>query len=157
MDPLLEHRRRNSAALLSLAGAALASVLGLWNWLELRSLVLSLLAYNRVDPFSWKGIDNMTFLLFGILWLAYVFYSQHFLRTRIMRRRGWTAAARLLAVQLWLLLLCRGLPMALGTAPAGGREVWLALTGLAALLLTGFAVPWRRGEPRALHLPKKGS
>lgn len=138
-----EQRRRTAAAFVSVAVAIAFSLLGLYNWMELRVFVIGMLAALKADPLAWQGVDNMTFLLFGVAWLAYVFYSHYYLKRQALKGRLLQAAARLLAVQLWLLALCRGVPALFGnTGRAGGFA--LVLEAAAALLLTVYVASNRR-------------
>jgi len=127
MDPFLkENKRQMAAGLLSAGMAVVTGALGIFNWLAMRSFLLSLLAYFRVDPFAWKGIDNFLFLLMGLGWLAYVYFSQHCLKKGILAGHGWKSLTLLLSAQLWLLAACRLIPMGLGAAPTGRADLLAA-------------------------------
>jgi hypothetical protein len=104
MDPIHEMNQKHTAAgLISVGLAILTAVLGIFNWLALRSLILSLLAFLQVKPSAWQGIDNITFLLLGIIWLAFVYYSQYYLKKKAIAKKVLKAAAGLLSVQMWML------------------------------------------------------
>ncbi|MBW7453358.1 hypothetical protein ACFOLF_13910 [Paenibacillus sepulcri] len=78
MDEFLKRSNRQAKAgiysyLLSFA----TSALGIYLWFELRDLISSLLIVFNINPSAWRAIDNFSFLLLGILWLACVFFVQH--------------------------------------------------------------------------------
>jgi hypothetical protein len=143
-----EHKRRTEANLLSLAITVVFSVLGIYNWMEVRAFIIGMLATLKVNPFAWQGIDNITFLLAGVAWLAYVFYSQHYLKKNALAGRLLPAAALLLALQFWLLFVCRGVPALLGGS-GGASGIALAVKGAAALLLTAYVMSTKRLRRRA--------
>jgi hypothetical protein len=134
-----EQKRKTQAGLISLAITIVFSLLGIYNWMELRAFIISILAAMKVEPFAWQGIDNMSFLISGVAWLAYVFYSQFYMRKQALEGRLLPAAALLLAVQLWLLVLCRGVPALLGDIDRA-HGFALPAEGAAALLLTAYAL-----------------
>lgn len=146
MNPFYEEQRKRTAAgLVSFGFTTVLSLLGLYNWMELRTLIVTMLAVLKVDPYAWQGIDNMTFLMAGIGWLAYVFYSQFYLRKQALAKRLLPAAALLLACHLWLLVLCRGIPALFGVI---GQSHALAMTieGVMAFLLTLYVLSSRRNH-----------
>lgn len=130
------------AGFLSLAVTVVLSALGIYNWMEFRDFVIGMLAAFKVNPFAWQAIDNMTFLLSGVIWLAYVFFCQFYIRKQALKRRWLPASVLLLAVQLWLLLVCRVLPALFGGA---GRAfgIVLPLEGALAVLLTAYVLSAR--------------
>ncbi|KIL40550.1 hypothetical protein SD70_12395 [Gordoniibacillus kamchatkensis] len=146
MNPFHEERRRVAAATFIAVLLTVAfSLLGIYNWMELRGFVLSMLAVFKIDPLAWQGVDNMTFLLFGVAWLAYVFYSHYYLRKHALHGRALAAAVRLLAVQMWLLLMCRIVPALFGDTGKAAGYAWMA-EAAAALLLTAFWLSGRRSR-----------
>ncbi|WP_308638156.1 hypothetical protein [Paenibacillus silvisoli] len=139
MDPLLqEHKKETAAGYLSIALAIVVSVIGIFNWLALRGLVISLLGYYEVDPFAWQAIDYSMFISLGIGWLAYVYYSQFHFKKRALAGRVWSSFSAFVAVQAWLLFGC-GLPyFILGGLENPPSDAWLLLVseGSGALVLT---------------------
>lgn len=147
MNPFHEQERKASAALYAFALTIFFSLLALYNWTELRTLIVTMLAVGRVDPYAWKAIDNTSFLLAGIGWLAYVFYSQHYLRKQAFNGRLLRGAALLLAGQLWLLVLCRGVPALFGVIDKTYGLI-IMIEGAVALLLTAVVYSLRRVRVR---------
>ncbi|WP_090984944.1 hypothetical protein [Paenibacillus sp. CF384] len=138
MDPLLqEHKKVTAAGYLSVLLTAVTSFIGILNWLALRGLVIYLLGYYNVNPFSWQAIDYIMFISLGIGWLAYVYYSQFHFKKRALAGRVWKSFTRFLAVQLGLLFAC-GVPyFVLGSGNRPKDEWWLlASEGVGALVLT---------------------
>jgi hypothetical protein len=142
MDPIHEMNQKHAAAgLISVGLTIVTSVLGIFNWLALRSLLLSLLAFLQVKPSAWQGIDNITFLLLGIIWLAYVYYSQYYLKKKAIAKQVLKAATRLLSLQMWVLFfsdLVSNLLFRASLVPSNMPV--LLIEGSAALLLSFLAV-----------------
>ncbi|SDM84140.1 hypothetical protein SAMN04487897_101222 [Paenibacillus sp. yr247] len=148
MDPFREMKQKDTAAgFISVGLTIITSVLGILNWFELRSLLLACLAFFNVKASSWQGIDNFTFLLMGVGWLAYVFYGQHFLKKKAAAKQVLQAAAMLFAFQLGLLFVCNLLShVLLKVAFESYMMLFLVIEGTAALLFSLFAVKAARGR-----------
>jgi hypothetical protein len=142
MDPIHEMNQKYIAAGLISGGLTiLTSVLGIFNWLALRSLLLSLLTSLQVKPSAWQGIDNVTFVLFGIIWLAYVYYSQYYLRKKAIAKQVLKAAAGLLSLQMWILFFSDLVPsLLIRPSLASYNMLVLLIEGSVALLLSLLAV-----------------
>lgn len=151
MDPFHEMKKRDTAAgFISVGITIFTSVLGIINWFELRSLLLACLAFFNVKASSWQGIDNFTFLLLGVAWLAYVFYSQYFLKKKAASKQVLQAAAMLLAIQLGLLFVCNLLThVLLNVTFESYMLLFLVIEGISALLLSLFAI--KASRERALQ------
>ncbi|QHT59629.1 hypothetical protein GXP70_06475 [Paenibacillus lycopersici] len=107
MDPLLqEHRRQTVAGFLSVALTVVLAALGIADWLAVRGAFIDLLSRAGVDPYAWQAVEYGTFITLGIIWLAYVYYAQHYLKQRADAGKIWAACAKLLAIQLALLFVC---------------------------------------------------
>jgi hypothetical protein len=144
MNPFHEEQQRKSTAgLVSFALTIVLSLLGIYNWVEVRSLIVTMLAVLKVNPYAWQGIDNMTFLAAGVGWLSYVFYAQHYLKKQAIAGRVLRGAALLLACQLWLLAVSRGIPALFG-AIGKGHITAMTLEAAAALLLSVYVWSLRR-------------
>lgn len=151
MEPFREMKQKDTAAgFISVGLTIITSVLGIINWFQLRSLTLACLAYFNVKASSWQGIDNLTFLLLGIVWLAYVYYCQYFLKKKASAKQVLQAAAMLLAIQLGLLFICNLLSHVLLNVPFESYMLYLLIIeGTATLFLSLFAV--RAARQRALQ------
>jgi hypothetical protein len=151
MDPYREMKQKDTAAgFISVGLTIITSVLGIINWFELRSLILAFLAFFNVKASSWQGIDNSSFLLLGIVWLAYVYYCQYFLKKKASAKQVLQAAAMLLAIQLGLLFMCNLLSHVLLNVPFESYMMFfLVIEGIATLLLSLFAV--RAARQRAVQ------
>jgi hypothetical protein len=142
MEPFREMKQQDTAAgFISVGLTIITSVLGIINWFELRSLTLACLAFFNVKASSWQGIDNFTFLLLGIVWLAYVYYCQYFLKKKASAKQVFQAVAMLLAIQLALLFVCNLLSHVLLNVPFESYMMFfLIIEGTAVLLLSLIAV-----------------
>jgi hypothetical protein len=156
MDSFIkEQRRRTVAGVLSVLLTILTGALGLYMWISMRSLVLDLLLVFRVNPWSWRFIDNFSFLLFGIAWLGFVLYAQHYynqgaLRSRLLSRLCWMTG-----IQFLLLFLCRIVPVLLHTEVQSPWS-WVTYTGLG--LLGGLLIVYakRSGWGKKNHSSSQG-
>jgi hypothetical protein len=151
MDPYREMKQKDTAAgFISVGLTIITSVLGIINWFELRSFTLACLAYFNVKASAWQSIDNFSFLLLGIVWLAYVYYGQYFLKKKASAKQVLQAAAMLLAIQLGLLFLCNLLSHLLLNVPFESYMMFfLVIEGIATVLLSLFAV--RAARQRAVQ------
>jgi hypothetical protein len=149
MNPFHEEQKKKAAAgLISFGLTIVFSLLGIYNWMELRSLIITMLAVLKVDPYAWQGIDNLTFIMAGVGWLAYVFYSQYYLRKQALAGRVMPAVALLLACQLWLLVLSRGIPALFGVM-SKSHTLAITVEVAMALLMTAYVLSFRHIRRRA--------
>lgn len=141
MDPFLEMKQRDSSAGYKSVGiTAITAALGVINWFELRGLLLVLLTFFGVKRSSWQGIDNFSFLLMGVVWLAYVFYCQHYLKKKAEAGQVLQASAMLLAVQLGLLFICNLFShVLLGVPFEPQMMLFLIIEGILMLLLGAYS------------------
>lgn len=148
MDPFHEMKQRDTAAgFISVGLTLFTAVLGIVNWFELRSLLLACLAFFNVKSSSWQGIDNFTFLMLGVAWLAYVFYCQYLLKKKAISKQVMQATARLLAIQLGLLFVCNLLSHVLLHVPFESyMMLFLVIEGTATLCLSLFAAKAARRQ-----------
>ncbi|NRF95379.1 hypothetical protein HQN89_31380 [Paenibacillus frigoriresistens] len=149
-----EQQKKARATLISFALTIVFSLLALYNWWELRMLVVTMMVILKVNPYAWKAIDNMMFLLAGVGWLSYVFYSQYYLKKCALAGKLLPGAALLLACQLWLLVLSRGIPALFGVINSSYGWI-LALEGAVAILLTAFVFSHRRIGEKGRKLTAK--
>ncbi|QGQ96562.1 hypothetical protein EHS13_17575 [Paenibacillus psychroresistens] len=152
------NQKHPTAGLISVGLTILTSVLGIYNWLALRSLILSLLAFFEVKPSAWQGIDNITFLLLGIIWLANVYYSQWYLKKKVIAKQVLKSIARLLSIQMWILFisdLLSNLLIRSSLVPSNIQV--LLIEGSAAILLTLLAVMSARHQAvQKIKIEKEG-
>lgn len=142
MDPFLEMKQRDpSAGYKSVGITVITAALGVVNWFELRGLLLVLLTFFGVKRSSWQGIDNFSFLLMGIVWLAYVFYCQYYLKKKAEDKQVLQASAMLLAIQLGLLFVCNLLShVLLGVPFESSMLLFLIIEGALTVLLGWFSL-----------------
>ncbi|WP_171687407.1 hypothetical protein [Paenibacillus planticolens] len=134
-------QRDPSAGYKSVGITVITSALGIINWFELRGLLLVLLTFFGVKRDSWQGIDNFSFLLMGVAWLAYVFYCQYDLKKKAEAGQVLQASAMLLAIQLGLLFVCNFLShVLLGVPFEAHMMLFLIVEGALTLLLGWFAI-----------------
>ncbi|MBM7566052.1 hypothetical protein [Paenibacillus sacheonensis] len=137
MDPLLqEHRRQTAAGFLSVALTVVLSFIGIFDWLSMRGVVIDLLSYYGVDPYAWQAVEYGTFIVLGIVWLAFVYYCQHFLKMRALAGKLWVSFTKLFAIQLAVLFGCELIVFAIDEKK-NLTEAWLlaAAEGICALAL----------------------
>lgn len=151
MDPFLEMKQRDPAAGYKSVGiTVITAALGIMNWFELRSLLLVLLTFFGVKRSSWQGIDNLSFLFMGVVWLAYVFYCQYYLKKKAEAKQVLQASAMLLAIQLGILFVCNLFSHVLLRVPFEMyMMLFLMIEGVLTLLLGWFA--WSEARKRVLR------
>ncbi|GGD89190.1 hypothetical protein [Paenibacillus nasutitermitis] len=69
--------RKAKAGIYSYLLSFVTSGLGIYLWFEMRDLISNLLIVLHINPSAWRAFDNFSFLLLGVLWLAFVFITQH--------------------------------------------------------------------------------
>lgn len=99
---------------LSYVFATVTGFIGLMNWILLRESVLVLMSYYSVSTWSAPAIDNFSFLMFGIIWLIVVFFSQNFYLNGLRTKKLWRNFSLITAIQILLLVLCQLLPFIVG-------------------------------------------
>ncbi|QHW31173.1 hypothetical protein GZH47_10110 [Paenibacillus rhizovicinus] len=140
MDPLLqEHRRQTLAGFLSVGLTVILSVLGIFDWLAIRGAAIDVFSYIGVDPYAWQAVEYGTFITLGIIWLAFVYYAQHYLKKRADAGRIWSSFTKLLAVQLAVLFLCEMIVFAMDRKKNPGDD-WLLAAAEAVCALALFMV-----------------
>ncbi|SEN95245.1 hypothetical protein [Paenibacillus sp. OV219] len=138
MDPLLqEHKKHALAGFLSVLLTAVVSLIGIVNWLSLRGLVIAFLGYFEVDPFKWQAIDYSLFIILGIGWLVFVYYSQYHFKKRVLSGGLWKSFTKVLSIQAWILFAC-GLPYLLAGMQSKLQSDWILIVveGIGALVLS---------------------
>lgn len=148
-------KERRVAGVLSVLLAAVTGALGLLNWLILRGFVLLMLPVLQINPWSWRAIENFSFLLLGMGWLVLVLYSQYYYYKGAGRRRMWHNFGVVSGFQLQLLSICLIIPLLLGIGNVSIESWLLALAPLIAGIL--LVAVWvkngrKRGSPPDLRL-----
>ncbi|MDR6882057.1 hypothetical protein [Bacillus sp. 3255] len=142
MDPFLEIKQPDATAGYKSVGiTVITAAIGVINWFELRGLLLVLLTFFGVKRSSWQGIDNFSFLFMGVVWLAYVFYCQHYLKKKAEAKQVLQASAMLLAIQLGLLFVCNLFSHVLLSVPFESYMLlFLIVEGIMTLLLGWYSL-----------------
>lgn len=104
----MTRRTGRKKAVLTLLGsyflAAVTGALGLINWFLLRDATFVFLTNSTINPWSWQAIDYFSFILYGILWLVLVLFSQYDYKKGIEQKRLRRKFCLLTSVQLFLLV-----------------------------------------------------
>ncbi len=58
--------------------AGVTGFAGLLAWFKLRTVQSVLVVVGDVTPWAWRFIDMSSFMIFGLIWLIVVLYSQHY-------------------------------------------------------------------------------
>lgn len=74
--------------------------IGIWDWFKLREMQKIIVAYSDVSVWSWKAIDNFTFVILGIIWLTVVLVSQHVYEKGFKNGRTWKIFTIITGIQL---------------------------------------------------------
>jgi hypothetical protein len=150
MDSFIkERRRRTIAGVLSVLLTILTGALALYIWISMRSLVMDLLLVFHVNLWSWRFIDNFSFLLFGIAWLGFVLYAQHYYNQGALKSRLLSRLCLMTGIQLLLLFMCRIVPLLLHTAV---QHPWSWVTYIGLGLLGGLMIVYaKRSGWRKMH------
>lgn len=119
-------------ALLSYGLSACAGALGLLNWVMLRELQLALVKNSPISPWSWQAIDHFSFLLFGMMWLSFVLFIQHYFAKGAGCGRLWSRATATIGIQLLLLFACQAMPLLLGIVRFGAAGAAMLVAEAAA-------------------------
>lgn len=58
--------------------AGVTGFVGLLAWFKLRTVQAVLVVVSDVTVWAWRFIDMSTFMIFGLIWLIVVLFSQHY-------------------------------------------------------------------------------
>ena len=114
MNSLPDRNRRRLPVIAAYLLSAFTGALGLLNWIVLREMLMTLVASSSISRWSWRAIDQFSFLLLGMLWLAFVLYVQHDYARRAERQTLWSTVMLLTGIQALLLFFCHLIPPAIG-------------------------------------------
>jgi hypothetical protein len=135
MDSFIQkERRKANASILSWLLCLVPSLIGIAVWLSLQQAVEMILAAGGISTWSWDAIQTITFLTFGLLWLAAVFFMQHKLFKSAVSGMIWNRFVLINLILLVLLLSSQVIRFLVGTAPLTAG-VLLPLAGEALLCL----------------------
>lgn len=77
--------------------------IGIWDWFKLREMQRIIVAYSGISVWSWKAIDNFTFVTLGIIWLTVVLVSQHVYGKGFKNGRTWKIFTIITGIQLLII------------------------------------------------------
>lgn len=116
------------------------AALGFLDLIMARKLCLTLMAMISFNRWVAGAVDKFSFLIFGIIWLILVIFSEYYYRRSIFKKRLWQNFSLVTRLQLLFLFLTHLIPLPLSGLKIG-RYTLLAtgaeLTGGLALLLFG--------------------
>lgn len=128
MSPELQTNKKSALhSLFSYLLAAFTGVLGLLNWLTMRTLVLDLLVNSSIKKEAWRAVDSFTFAAFGILWLLVILFSQYYYRKGFRKKKAGHRFLLFTGIQLLLLAVCEIIPLILGVTKWGLAETMYIL------------------------------
>lgn len=61
-------------------------LIGLYFWFVYRQLVIIIIVNSSASVWSWRFIDMVTFILYGIVWLIGILVGQYFYEQELKRR-----------------------------------------------------------------------
>lgn len=105
--------------------SVITGVLGFFIWIMLRETLMLIVRVSSINSWSVPAIDNFSFLLFGILWLITVFFSQSYYSKGVSENRVWRNFFLITSIQLLLLVICQITPILLGLLSLGSRDLLL--------------------------------
>ncbi|PZE19517.1 hypothetical protein [Paenibacillus xerothermodurans] len=111
--PAKANKRKWAHMLLAYVLSAVVGAFGLVNWIVLRELQLALVVHSSISRWSWQAIDNFSFLLFGMIWLSFVLFSQYYFAKATDTSRLWSRCLAIVGIQVLLLFTCQCIPMVL--------------------------------------------
>ncbi|CAG7617551.1 hypothetical protein ACFQI7_02295 [Paenibacillus allorhizosphaerae] len=106
--------KRRLSAILAYLLSAFTGALGLLNWIVLREMLMTIVSNSSISRWSWQAIDQFSFLLLGMIWLAFVLYVQHDYVKRAERQAMWSMVSIMTGIQAVLLFLSHLIPPAIG-------------------------------------------
>jgi hypothetical protein len=120
--------------------SACTGALGLLNWMMLRETVLTVITHSSIDKWSWRAIDNFSFVIFGMLWLSLVLYAQHYYLKGANQGRLWRNFLLVTGIQALLLFVSHMTPRLIGAANFNSAQ-WFILVmeciiGIAFIILS---------------------
>ncbi len=127
------NKNKVKMTILSYVASGVTGAVGLLNWMAMRQLVLALLVHSPIDKWSWRAIDNFSFVFFGMVWLSIVFFCQYFYLKGGEKGRFRHRFSAVTGVQLLLLFVCQAVPASLNSQ-------WNAATICSALVLGALGI-----------------
>ncbi|MDF2961985.1 MAG: hypothetical protein K0S39_3720 [Paenibacillus sp.] len=109
-----ENKKKLTFTLFSYLLSAVTGALGLVNWAGLRDFLMTVVTHSSISRWSWHAIDNFSFILFGMIWLSFVLFTQFYLAKSTHMANLWSRVTFLLGIQVLLLLVCQTVPVVLG-------------------------------------------
>jgi hypothetical protein len=88
----------------------LSAIGGLLAW-YLRINLFDLGVWLRWSPWVVRGVDRWIIFVLGLLWLAYIFSVEGYLRNAVEQQRLWAKARPVLIIMLILLAIAYGLQL----------------------------------------------
>ena len=69
--------------------SAITGAVGLVIWFEMRRMIKLFILSSNLDWLAWSLADMVPFILFGIVWLIVVLYTQHYYEQASKEERVW--------------------------------------------------------------------
>ncbi|TDQ40779.1 hypothetical protein [Aureibacillus halotolerans] len=131
-------------------------MIGLFNWVYFRTLVLNVLEVSSINPWSWKIIDNVSFIVFGIGWLLVVLCSQYMYTKALKQSNVLNVFCVFTGYQFFLLFLCSAVSMVINSGDMSLLR-WFIWGGEGVAGVVCFFIGYTRSKPSAMeNHTKKG-
>ncbi|MBM7680281.1 putative ferric reductase [Pullulanibacillus pueri] len=115
MNPNLNSNKKTAmSTLVSYLLAAITGMIGFLNWFMLRNLVLTYMATSSIKQEAWRAVDSFTFVVFGILWLFVVIFSQYYYLKGTRHKKLMHHFCLMTSGQIFLLAACQIVPALFG-------------------------------------------
>jgi hypothetical protein len=133
-------KKRGLHIIVSYLLSAFTGALGILNWMMLRETVITVITHSSINKWSWRAIDNFSFVLFGMIWLTLVLYSQHYYLKGANQGRLWRNFSLITGIQALLLFVCHMTSRLIGAASSNSLQLFIlameCIIGIAFIVLS---------------------
>lgn len=116
------------------------SILGFIVWLNMKETVMLLVIASSVSRWSLSAIENFSFLILGMIWLAVVYASQNYYAKAVTYKQLSNRFFSFSITQIVLLLLCQLTPVVSGLLPFKSMDGYFIIIEVLALLVMIFCL-----------------
>jgi len=129
--------RKAKAGIYSYLLSFVTSGAGIYLWFEIRDLIADLLIVLHIDPSAWRAFDNFSFLLLGVLWLAFVFITQHAYQKSYLAGALFRRVCLVIGIQMliWFAMRLLSVLVQAATLHAWGWILLICMGGIAMILI----------------------
>ncbi|GAB2565046.1 hypothetical protein [Gracilibacillus alcaliphilus] len=131
---------RKLLVLISYLLTVVTSVLGFIVWLNMKETVMLLVIAGSVSRWSLSAIENFSFLILGMIWLAVVYSSQNYYAKAVTYKQLANRFFTFSIIQIVLLLFCQLAPIVSGLFPLESINGNFVIIEMLALLVMIFCL-----------------